>query len=164
MDSLSKDPEYLAGVAKLEAEREAFTATFADEEKLIAKEVAAVGYDIKSVWDFVNNVPHPVIDFPFSGPYDKAYPILVRHLTVQHHPRVREGIIRSLTVRDGGSVVWEALLVELHRESDQALRWVLANALKVAMPYKARRKHPEIAAAYKVPLRSNTSLERTRER
>jgi len=44
------------------------------------------------------------------------------------------------------------------------VRWVLANALKTAMPYNLRRKHPEIAAAYKAPLRSNKSLGRGRER
>lgn len=162
MAELSKDPEYLARRAELEAVRAAARATYADQEALISREVAAVGYTITSVWDFVNNLPHPVIDFPFSGPYDRAYAILVRHLSVKHHPRVREGIIRALTVKDGGAMVWEALLAELHRETDPDMQWVLANALKVAMPYKLRRKHPEIAAAYKAPLRSSASSERSR--
>jgi|SRR5687768_7554099 len=159
---LSKDPTYLAMRAKQEAELAAFVGTFADEEALIAGDAAAVGYRISSVWDFVNNLPHPVLKFPFTGPYERAYPLLVRHLDMKHHPRVREGIIRALTVRDGGESVWKALLQQLHQEPDPAMKWVLANALKTAMPYKLRRMHPEIAAAYQAPLRSNKSLERTR--
>ena len=150
---LSKDPAYLAMRSRKEAELAAFAATFADEEALIAGEAAAVGYKIKSVWDFVNNRPHPVLKFPFTGPYERAYPLLVRHLRIKHHPRVREGIVRALTVKNGGELVWQALLQELHGESDPPLKWVLANALKTAMPYKLRRKHPEIAAAYQSPLR-----------
>jgi len=63
----------------------------------------------------VNNRPHPVLNFPFAGPYERAYPLLVRHLRVKHHPRVREGIIRALTVKDGDELVWKALLEELHQ-------------------------------------------------
>lgn len=152
---LAKDPVYLAMRAKKEAELAAFVATFSDEEALIAGEAAAVGYKITSVWDFVNNRHHPVLKFPFTGPYERAYPLLVRHLRIRHHPRVREGIVRALTVKDGGEPVWSALLQELHGELDPEMKWVLANALKTAMPYKLRRKHPEIAAAYQAPLRSN---------
>ena len=75
--------------------------------------------------------------------------MLTRHLKIPHHPRVREGIIRALTVRDGGELVWQALLHEFQRETDAGLRWVLANALKVAMPYRKRVKYPEIAHAFK---------------
>lgn len=75
--------------------------------------------------------------------------MLIRHLQIPHHPRVREGVIRALTVRDGGDAVWQALLQEFNRETNNGLRWVLANALKIAMPYRKRVKIPEIAHAYK---------------
>ena len=159
---LSKDPTYLAMRAKQEAELAAFVATFADEEASISSEAAALGYRITSVWDFVNNRPHPVLDFPFTGSYERAYPLLVRHLGMKHHPRVREGIVRALTVKDGGEFVWKALLQELRQESDPEMKWVLANALKTAMPYRQRRKHPEIAAAFQALLHSNQSPKRTR--
>jgi hypothetical protein len=152
VQELSRDPAYLAMRERKEADLAAFAATFADEEALIAGEAAAVGYRITSVWDFVNSRPHPVLDFPFSGPYERAYPLLVRHLGEKHHARVREGIIRALTVKDGGPLVWNALLEELHRETDPNLKWVLASALKTAMPYRLRRKHPEIAAVYQASL------------
>jgi hypothetical protein len=147
--SLAKDPAFLAMRARKEAELAAFAATFADEEALIAGEAAAVGYQIESVWDFVNNRADPILKPKFTGSYERAYPLLVRHLAVKHHPRVREGIVRALTVKDGGEAVWAALLQQLRTEPDPALKWVLANALRTAMPYKVRRKHPEIAATYR---------------
>jgi hypothetical protein len=74
--------------------------------------------------------------------------MLVTHLTLSHHPRVREGIIRALTVKDGGSLVNDALFEQFTIEQDPILRWVLANALRIAMPLKQRRRHPEIAKVF----------------
>lgn len=149
LDSLATDSAYLEMRAKKDAELAAFSAQFVDEERIISGEAKALGYEIRSVWDFVNNNWHPVLERRFIGPYDFAYPMLTRHLKIPHHPRVREGIIRALTVRDGGELVWQALLHEFQRETDVGLRWVLANALKVAMPYRKRVKFPEIAHAFK---------------
>ena len=164
MAELAKDPEYLAMREEQERRMAAFVAEFADEEALISKEAATVGYRITSVWDFVNSDPHPVLEREFVGPYDRAYPMLVRHLRLEHHSRVREGVIRALTVRDGGELVWRALLDEFDRETDAELKWVLANALRTAMPYRLRRKRPDIAQVRKAGvLRSTTSPARKRE-
>jgi hypothetical protein len=76
-----------------------------------------------------------------------------------HHEQVREVIIRALTVKDGGEPVWSALFEEFKSESNAELKWVFANALRTAMPYKLRRQHPEIAAVLK-----RTSQARTLER
>src|SRR5262249_12457352 len=119
------------------------------DEAVLVKRLHAIGYDVDSVWDLVNNVPDPILKGRFVGPYKRAYPVLMAHLQLRHDPRIREGIIRALTVRDGGVDLEIALLTEFKRESDPGLRWVLANALRIAMPYSRRRKHPEIAAAYK---------------
>jgi hypothetical protein len=145
---LEKSPEHQALVALREERLRTFAATFQQEEDAIAAEVAQAGYAISSVWDFVNNTPHPLLSRPFTGPYERAYPILVRHLRVPHHERVREGIIRALTVKDGGPQVADALLAEFVSEQNQSLRWVLANALKHAMPLKQRKQHPEIALVH----------------
>ena len=164
MAELAKDPNYLATRGEQERWLAAFAAEFADEDALIAKEAASLGYHITSVWDFVNNVPHPVLERQFVGSYERAYPMLIRHLRLKHHSRIREGVIRALTVRDGGEAVWSALLDEFYGEQDPDMRWVLANALRTSMPYKLRRKRPEIAQVRNGATRSNTSLERTRER
>ncbi len=162
MEGLEKDPAYLARVKERDARIEALAAEYAAEDALIAKQAKQLGYDIGSVWDFVNNSSHSFLPRPFLGPYERAYPMLVQHLRVRHHNRVREGIIRALIVKDGGEAVWSALLDEFRLETDSNLKWLLAVALRAAMPYKLRRKHPEIAAVYKAPMRSDKSLERTR--
>lgn len=119
-----------------------------DEQALVA-EVNALGYRIESVWDFVNNSHHPVLGSRFTGPYERAYPLLIEHLQLPHHPRVREGIIRALTVKDGGEPVWSALYQAFTQETDNLQRWTLANALIVTMPPRTRAQHPQIARAFK---------------
>lgn len=119
-----------------------------DEQTLVA-EANALGYHIESVWDFVNNAHHPVLGSRFTGPYERAYPLLIEHLQASHHPRVREGIIRALTVKDGGEPVWSSLYRAFTQETDNLQRWTLANALTVAMPPRQRAQHPAIARAFK---------------
>jgi len=107
------------------------------------------GYEVDSVWDLVNNRPHPFLETNFSGEYTKAYPVLIRHLQVPHVSAIREGVIRALTVKDGGKEVENALLDAFNEEKEPSLKWVLSNALKTAMPYHRRKKMPEIATTYK---------------
>ena len=149
LESRAALPAYQEMWLRKDAELAAFAAQFADEDRMISGEARALGYEISSVWDFVNNSPHSVLERNFVGPYEQAYPMLIRHLQIPHHRRIREGVIRALTVRDGREAVWQALLQEFNRETDNGLRWVLANALKIAMPYRQRVKFPEIARAYK---------------
>jgi hypothetical protein len=149
MAQLNSDPEYLARIAEQDRCIAKLVAEVAEEEDRIAREAAKLGYKITSVWDFVNNTPHPFLPRPFVGPYDRAYPMLVRHLRLPHQPRIREGIIRALTVKDGGQLVSAALYQEFIVEKDPAVRWVLANALRAAMPLKERKEHPEIAEVLK---------------
>jgi hypothetical protein len=141
---LSANP---AWVVRREAKRREFagrSAVCADDQLSLVNELRGCGYAVESVWDLVNNAPHEVVERRFVGSYQRAYPVLVRHLQIRHVARVREGIIRALTVRDGGTAVERALLNEFEVEADPELLWVLANALRVAMPYARRRKRPEI--------------------
>ncbi|MEC9363134.1 MAG: hypothetical protein VYC42_07910 [Pseudomonadota bacterium] len=149
MAQLRQNPAYQARVAAQEEQRRKFHAEYADEDAQLAAEARTLGYDIKSVWDFVDSRPTPFDPPTFRGDYGRAYPMLVRHLALPHHHRVREGIIRALTVKDGGSVVSNALYEQFTLEEDENLRWTLANALLVAMPLKERKQHPEIAAMYR---------------
>ena len=151
MDKLHADPEWVAARAAEEKEREEREKlALADQAELVQK-IRGLGYDIESVWDLVNNTPHPVLERRFIGPYERAYPVLIEHLQLPHLARVREGIIRALTVNDGGDLLEEALLLELGREEDPMLRWVIANALRVAMPYHRRKKYPKIKEAFAWP-------------
>jgi hypothetical protein len=144
---LNADPEYLARRAAIEHQQAELRAECAADEQLLVAEIRERGYDIDSVWDLINNTPHPVLRRRFLGPYPQAYEVLIRHLSLPHHPRVREGVIRALTVKDGGRTLEDVLLREFAAEGEPELRWVLANALRTAMPYHRRRRHPEIAAA-----------------
>jgi hypothetical protein len=146
---LSTGPEYRARVAERDRKIVSKVAEYASEDAILAREAAELGYAISSVWDFVNNATHPFLAGKFIGPYERAYPMLIRHLSLPHHPRVREGIIRALSVRDGGTILANHLLKEFLSEPDTNLRWVLANALRIAMPYNQRRRYPEIAATRK---------------
>jgi hypothetical protein len=146
---LEGDAKWVAERDRRDRELEAFAEVLRADEALMVAEIRAAGYDVDSVWDLVNNVPHPVLERRFTGGYVDAYPILVRHLRLPHHPRIREGVIRALTVRDGGPLVEAALLSALQEETRAELKWVLGNALRVAMPYRRRQKHPEIKEALK---------------
>jgi len=148
IDLLAQDPEYQARVAERDRQIEERRAVVAADEAELVEALSRIGYAVNSVWDLVNNSPHPFMPRAFVGPYDRAYPLLVKHLLEAHHPLVREGIIRALTVRDGGPMVAEALLAAFYSETSSSLKWVLANALKFAMPLRERKKHPAIAAAY----------------
>lgn len=108
------------------------------KETLLVAELRQCGLDVSSVYDLVNT----------SQSHSNAYPVLVRHLELRHDSRIREGIIRALTVRDAGEEVESALLSEFKTETDPTLKWVLANALRTVMPYRKRKQFPEIAEVF----------------
>jgi hypothetical protein len=144
MAQLEADPEWVARRDARQRESEAHSQVCAADEAELVREIRSAGYDIDSVWDLVNSTPHPILERRFLGEYPRAYPILLRHLRIAHRKEIREGIIRSLTVKDGGRDVEVALLECFQSETDDNLRWVLANALRTAMPYHRRKKFPEI--------------------
>lgn len=146
---LEADPKYQLRCAVRDGELAKSHAICAADEKDLVIKIRGLGYDIDSVWDLVNNNPHPFLERKFIGLYEGAYGVLVDALKARHHPKVREGVIRSLTVKDGGRAVEDALLEEFNHEADRVLRWVLANALRTAMPYHRRRKYPEIAKVFR---------------
>jgi hypothetical protein len=138
VDQLVGDLSYQAITAERDARIAVLVAECATDERELCADLAAAGHPVASVYDFIN----PGADF--SGNYSSAYPLLVRHLQVSHHPNIREGIIRALAVPDGGPAVWEALLREFYREEGKILKWVLASALSVALPKTEHTKHPQV--------------------
>jgi hypothetical protein len=115
-----------------------------DEEPII-RDLNKIGLKIDSVWDLVNNKPHPYLQNDFIGEYSIAYPILVKHLDYNYLPKTKEGLIRALTEKQARSVAAEKILDLFYKESDGNLRWVMANALRTLMNWNSRQKHPEIA-------------------
>ncbi len=113
-----------------------------DEEELVSElnnELSKIDCHITSVWDLVNSV----------NSYQVVYPILQKHLFISHHSRIREGIIRALTVKDVGKDIETALFECFKDEQNQDIKWILANALKTVMPYYRRKNYQEIKKVYK---------------
>ena len=121
--------------------------TAIDEKKLVS-EIRAAGYKIDSVWDLVNNRPHPFLPIKFTSEYKKAYPILVKHLKIKHHKKVTEGIIRALMEKDAKDIAGETILKRFFEEKDKHLKWVLAACLRTLYSWRERQKYPEIKVAF----------------
>jgi hypothetical protein len=145
---IAQYPEYQAFREKQERELAERAAVYRADEAAMISDLHSLGYQVESVWDFVNNKNRFGFLRKFNGRYDSAYTILVKHLSIEHHPRVREGIIRALTEKEANEAASEALLREFEREINPQLRWVLANALRTVLTEAQKRKHPEYKKVY----------------
>lgn len=122
---------------------------YAKDEEPLVEDLNNLGLNVSSVWDLVNNKPHPYLENNFIGDYSIAYPTLVKHLDYDHLPKTKEGIIRALTEKQAKSYAVEKIMDLFYKESDVNLKWVMANALRTLMSWKSRQKHPEIARVLK---------------
>jgi hypothetical protein len=148
MKKLEKDPKCQPMQERRDrelAERQKF---LSEDEYVLVEELVKLGYEVNSVWDFTNNNNRHEFLRQFDGDYSEAYPTLVKHLKITHHPRIREGIIRALTEKSANSVAAEALLTAFYEEHDPNLKWVLANALRTVLTQTQKRKHPEYKEVY----------------
>jgi len=144
MARLEKDPDFLAKRAEQDEKvRKLEEGCQADEASLV-RELNKSGFEVDSVWDLVNNQPHPVLERRFVGEYKEAYPILVKHLDVAHHERIREGIIRALSEPAAYAVAAQVLIKHFQLETRKSLRWVLANALESMLPKSELDQYPQV--------------------
>lgn len=118
MSQLEADREWVAQRDAKAARHAERAKRLADDEAPIIAELAAVGVTVSSVYDFVGKQPAP----------DVALPILVRHLNVEHHERIREGLIRALSIPSARAIAFDLLRHAFLKERDPTLRWVIANA------------------------------------
>lgn len=149
MSQLSSDPEFLAQKAEKDLTLQTFEKACKEDESELVTSLKNLGLEVSSVWDLVNNIPHKHLEREFTGSYEIAYPLLVAHLKLPHHPRVREGIIRALTEKNAKDIASAVLLDELSKETDQSLRWVIANALLSMLSISEIESYPEIEESYK---------------
>jgi hypothetical protein len=94
--------------ARIEAKQEEMVKLekmFDEDEMELVAELNEAGFLVKSVWDFVNS----------SNYYLEALPILMKHLKIKHHPRILDGIARSLAVKEfkPNDELWD-ILVDLY--------------------------------------------------
>lgn len=99
-----------------------FQKTFQDD-LIVVKALQNVGIEVQSVYDLVNS--------PRS--YDAAIPVLLNLLPEIEDERVKEGIVRALTVKEARGLASRPLLHEFKSAapSQWILKWVIGNALSV---------------------------------
>jgi hypothetical protein len=81
------------------------------EEQPILEDLRRVGFEVQSVWDLVNT----------STSYTTAIQVLLVHLLRPYSEEVREGIARTLAVRDA-AFAWPILVKEYLKAVDDAER------------------------------------------
>ena len=125
MNRLQSDPNWVRKNAEREAKREVATQQMREEvrpeETPLLNDLAAAGVKVSSVWDLVNA----------KWNYPAAIPILTEYLQRVHHPVLREGIARALTVPEARGIAGQIILRELRKSELHKIRWVLANAMTV---------------------------------
>ena len=116
---LEANPEYVAQRRAQDAATEALERACAADEMDLLVALRAIGVTVGSVFDFVNG----------GGAPASAVPLLVEHLERPHHPRIWDGIVRSLSVRHARDLALPALCRAYRAEIDPNRRWVIANGL-----------------------------------
>jgi len=122
---LEADPEYRRKEREQERKRAAFEAELAKDEANLVKDLARAGVRVTSVWDLVNT----------QEPYPNAIPVLLDHLKRSHHRRIREGIVRALSVPEAQDIAFSDLYREFQSisvEEDFQLKWLVGGALAEA--------------------------------
>lgn len=126
MKELSKDPVYVARQAELERLRAERLERSRREQFVLLKALRDVGISVNTVWDLVNS----------RETYREAIPALVEALEQPYPLKVKEGVIRALTVKEArGQAGWPLLHLfsslpqELSNFQHSDFRWVIANAL-----------------------------------
>ena len=125
---LRRVPEFVAREQLRKVQRNQAEEVLREEEKGLLAELSEVGIHAASVWDLVNS----------GEEYPHAIPVLVCHLSLPYSTRVKEGIIRALTVDYAGHEAVRRLIAEFQKQNDDSevsLKWVLGNAIAtVARP------------------------------
>ena len=94
-----------------------------EEETPLIVDVADIGIHIESVWDFVNT----------RKLYPEAIEVLIKHLQLPYHHRIKEGIVRALTVKEAKGQAGRYLIDEYEKipKEKASLRWAIGNAISI---------------------------------
>jgi hypothetical protein len=125
MDRLNSDPEYVRVTQEAEERRRVMEDQLQQEEARLVSDIRNhTGMNISSVWDLVNS----------SSAYPHAVPVLLQHFRRSYSGRIKEGIVRALTVTEARGEAAGILLDELEQNGQSLPRnvtFALANALTV---------------------------------
>jgi len=127
MKKLSKDKECQNRINVQKIEREEIHRERLREQKQLVKELRTVGVKVSSAWDLLEK----------SKRNSVAIPILQKHLKKNYSKHTKEGIIRSLGIKEvsnSGSV--ESLLECFESEENEELRWTIGTSLSIVVSEK----------------------------
>jgi hypothetical protein len=118
----------------------------AKEHHVLTDELAEIGIKIITIWDLVNT----------KNKYPKAIPILIKHLQLDYSDKVKEGIVRALTVPEAKGLVAPLLIKEylLLPNDKENLKWVIGNAVNITIT------KDEIAEIFPIVLNRENGLSR----
>lgn len=97
-----------------------------EEDKYVVDALRRVGIQVSSIYELVNS----------KSPYPRAIPVLLSVLPNVKNRRIKEGIIRALTVKEArGTGAAKTLIAEFRQYGNDAsysnLKWAIGNALSV---------------------------------
>jgi len=128
------DEAHQAALAEQRHRVEELAAACAIDESELLRDLRDRGINVTSVWDFIAS----------GGAPPAAVPILVTHLSTQHHERIWEGIVRSLSVKHARAAALSVLTDLYRREESRSRRSVLAHAIGAMARLDEVQDLPEI--------------------
>jgi HEAT repeat protein len=91
-----------------------------EEDERIVAALRETGIEVSSVYDLVNRSTAAAI------------PVLLRFLPQNLEPKIKEGVVRALSIREARSVALRPMLEEFkQRNISDSLRWAIGNAIEV---------------------------------
>jgi hypothetical protein len=82
------------------------------EEQPIVDDLYAAGYKLESVWNFVNT----------NRLYLGALPVLLKHVQLPYHERIKEGIVRALRVKEFRHTEASKIVLDEFKKLDNPLK------------------------------------------
>jgi hypothetical protein len=119
----AQDPVYKAQMEELEKQRTAAAEEYNEAVAPLTAELLSAGFSVKSLDALAR-----------SDKYRDAFPILVKWLPKITDLRVKESIVRALSVSWAKPYAVKALIAEFRKTPDSAnrgLKWAIGNALEV---------------------------------
>ena len=119
----AQGPEYKAQMRELEKQRIAAAEEYNEAAAPLMAELLSSGYDVKSLDELAQ-----------SSAYKDAVSILIRWLPKMVNPRVKQSIVRALSVPWARPSAVTALVAEFCNATDSTnsgLKWAIGNALEV---------------------------------
>jgi hypothetical protein len=121
LTELNINPDYKRFIKDKEQERYKTEEQLRNEEFDIIAQLKNVGLNVSSVWDLVNA----------KYSYPNAINILINNLQIEYDNKIKEGIIRALSVKEAIGLANPALIEEYNRipKEEMLLRWTIGNTI-----------------------------------